>query len=185
MSKNFGPKPYIYPQPVMMIGTYDKNGKPNLMNAAWGGIAGDDEVLVCLGAHQTTDNIEVNKAFTLSPATAEKVAECDYVGIVSQKNVSDKMDRAGFSTRKSEFVNAPVINELPLTLECELVKVIDKEKYIGKIINVMADDSILDENGKITLEKFHPIVFDMVGLGYYAYGQKVGTPFSDGKKIKK
>lgn len=183
MKKNLGAKPYLFPQPVMMIGTYDENGNANLMNAAWGGIVGEDEIIIDLAPHKTTDNIMLTRAFTVSPAIKEYTAECDYVGIVSAKREPNKLKKAGFTARKSEFVNAPVINELPLTLECEFVKVIDGSKYLGRIVNVVADESILD-GGEVSLEKFHPITYDTATYGYYALGERVGNAFSDGKKIK-
>lgn len=184
MHKNFGAKPYLFPQPVMMIGSYDANGKPDLMNAAWGGIVGMNELIVDLGSHQTTDNINFAKAFTVGIADAEHMVACDYVGVVSAKNEPHKMKKAGFTCRKSEFVNAPIMNELPLTLECKLVKVIDGSMYLGEIINVVADDRILDENGQIDVKKLDPIVFDTAHYAYYTLGERIGSAFSDGKKLK-
>lgn len=143
MRKNFGAKPFLYPQPVMILGTYDENGKANAMNAAWGGIVGANEIIVDLSAHKTTDNIIKNKAFTVGVADLEHLVACDYVGIVSANKEADKMKKAGFTTTKGEFVNAPIINELPLTLECELVKVIDGSKYLAEIKNVSADEKCL------------------------------------------
>ncbi len=185
MKKDLGVKPYLFPQPVMMIGTYDENGKANLMNAAWGGIVGSDEIIIDLSSHKTTDNIMLNKAFTVAPGTKETVVACDYVGIVSAKNEPDKIGKAGFTTHKSEHVKAPVVNELPLALECELIKIIDGGKYLGKIVNVVADESILDDDGKVNLEKFHPISYDPSRYGYYALGEKVGAAFHDGAALKK
>lgn len=183
MRKNFGAKPFLFPQPVMIIGTYDGEGKPNAMNAAWGGIVGMNEIIIDLGSHQTTDNILLNKAFTVSAADAEHVVACDYVGAVSARNEPDKMKKAGFTTVKSEFVNAPIIQELPLTLECRLKQVLDG-KILGEIVNVCADESILGEDGEISLEKFSPITYDTVHYGYYRLGERVGTAFSDGKQLK-
>lgn len=140
MSKNLGAKPMLVPQPVMMIGTYDADGNANVMNAAWGGIVGANEIIFDLGSHKTTENIKLNKAFTVTIADAEHVAACDYVGIVSANDEPDKMKKAGFTTRKSEFVNAPVINELSLTMECKLKEIIDGDKFLGEIVNVVADD---------------------------------------------
>ena len=148
MRKNFGAKPFLYPQPVMILGTYDENGKANAMNAAWGGIVGANEIIVDLSAHKTTDNIIKNKAFTVGVADLEQLVACDYVGIVSANKEADKMKKAGFTTTKGEFVNAPIINELPLTLECELVKVIDGSKYIS----VMTEKLIL-----VSLHQLHMI----------------------------
>ena len=182
--KNIGAKPYLFPQPVMIIGTYDEDGKANAMNAAWGGIVGADEIIVDLGSHKTTENIKVKKAFTISIGDAEHVIPCDYVGIISGSNEPDKMNKAGFTTSKSEFVDAPIINELPLALECELIEVIGANKYLGKIKNVSADESILDDNGNITLDKFFPIIFDPAGHGYYKLGEKVGNAFKDGAALK-
>lgn len=183
MRKNFGAKPYLYPQPVMIIGTYDENGKANAMNAAWGGIVGMNEIIIDLGSHKTTENMLKTKAFTVSIADAAHMAACDYVGIVSAHKDTDKMEKAGFTTTKSEFVNAPVINELLLTLECVLKKVIDDSKFIGEIVNVSADDSILGDDGEVNLDKFRPITYDPVHHGYYALGEKVGNAFKDGRTI--
>lgn len=184
MRKDFGAKPFLYPQPVMIIGTYDKDGKPNAMNAAWGGIVGANEIIIDLSSHKTTDNIMENKAFTVSVADVEHLVACDYVGIVSANTVDDKMEKAGFTTTKSAFVNAPVINELPLTLECVLTKVIDESKYLGEIKNVSVDEKILGEDGEIDLNKFTPITYDPVHHGYYALGERVGSAFQDGAKLK-
>ena len=184
MRKNFGAKPFLYPQPVMIIGTYDENGRANAMNAAWGGIVGMNEIIIDLGSHKTTDNIMKNKAFTISVADTEHMIACDYVGVVSANNEPDKMTKAGFTTIKSEFVNAPVINELPLVLECVLKKVIDGSKFIGEIKNVSADESILGEDGEIDLSKFRPVTYDAVHHGYYELGNRVGNAFKDGMKLK-
>lgn len=155
MRKNFGAKPFFYPQPVMILGTYDENGKANAMNAAWGGIVVANEIIVDLSAHKTTDNIIINKAFTVGVADLEHLVACDYVGIVSANKETNKVKKAGFTTTKSEFVNAPIINELPLTLECELVKVIDGSKYLAEIKNVsqMRNISVMTE--KLILVSLH------------------------------
>lgn len=184
MRKNFGAKPYLYPQPVMIIGTYDEKGNANAMNAAWGGIVGADEIIMDLSQHKTTENLAATKAFTVSIADVPHIVACDYVGVESASQVSDKMEKAGFTVTKSEFVNAPVINELPLTLECELVKIIDGGKYLGRIINVSADEKILGGDGEISLEKFFPVVFDTVHAGYYKLGERVGDAFKDGLQLK-
>lgn len=168
----------------MIIGTYDADGKPNAMNAAWGGIVGSDEIIIDLGAHKTTENIELKKAFTISIGDADHVVACDYVGIESGSKFADKMAKTGFTTTKSEFVDAPVINELPLALECELIKVIDGCKYLGRIKNVSADEKILDESGSVSLAKFFPIIFDPSGNGYYKLGKKVGQAWSSGMALK-
>lgn len=140
MRKDLGAKPYLFPQPVMIIGTYDENGKANAMNAAWGGIVGRNEIIIDLSNHKTTENLLETRAFTVSVADLEHLVPCDYVGIVSGNKEPDKMEKAGFTTTKSKFVNAPVINELPLTLECVLTQVIDGSKYLGEIKNVSIDE---------------------------------------------
>ena len=185
MRKNFGAKTWLYPMPVLIIGTYDEHGNPNAMNAAWGGIYDTGLLMVCLADdHKTTENINKTGAFTVSFATSNTVAACDYVGIVSANDVPDKFDRSGFSAKKSEFVNAPIINELPMTVECELLKFNEDGICIGKIINVSADESVLDENGKIDAKLLSPIIYDSATHAYWSFGEKVGHAFSDGKKLK-
>lgn len=182
--KNLGAQNALYPQPVMIIATYNAEGKPNAMNAAWGGICDYNEIMIDMSSHQTTDNIAVTKAFTVSPADVAHVIAGDYVGLVSQKNEPDKLEKAGFTVTKSEFVNAPIINELPVCLECELKEILPGGKYIGTIKNVSVDETVLDENGKISLEKFHPIIFDGIQSAYHAVGEKVGNAFKDGSALK-
>ena len=183
MKKSLGVKTYIFPQPVLIIATYDENGQPNAMNAAWGGIANNDEIMICLGTHKTTANLAINQACTIAMGDANHVAACDYVGIVSANNTPDKFAKTGWTTTKSNLVNAPIINELPLTLECTLIKIVDDEKYFFRIENVIADENILTD-GKIDLNKFQPITYDPAGHGYYTLGAKVGQAFTDGRKIK-
>ena len=176
--------PLLFPQPVLIIGTYDESGKANAMNAAWGGIVGADEIMIDLSHHKTTENILKTKAFTVSAADVEHMTACDYVGLVSGNREPQKMEKAGFTTSKSSFVNAPVINELPVTLECELAEVIDGSKYLGKIKNVSVDERVLGADGEISLELFQPITFDTVHRGYYKLGEKVGNAFKDGEALK-
>jgi len=185
MRKNFGAKPILYPQAVFIICAYDEDGKPNAMNAAWGGVADANKILICISNHKTTENILARKAFTVSMGTADQVVACDYVGIVSGKDEPNKMEKAGFHTVKSEFVDAPVIEELPMTLECKLISYDTENDYLfGEIVNVCADESILDENGQIDPMKLRPIMFDGVHHTYNVLGEKVGNAFSDGKKLK-
>lgn len=185
MRKNFGPKTALYPMPVLIIGSYDENGKPNAMNAAWGGIVDTGLMGVCLSEdHRTTRNILKTKAFTVSMADADNVIPADYVGLVSGDKEPKKLEKAGWHCSRSEFVNAPLIDELPMALECELVSY-DRSLglMIGKIVNICADEKILTE-GKIDLKKFRPITYDSFGHGYYALGEKVGNAFSDGNQLK-
>lgn len=189
MRKDFGPKPWSYPQPVFIIAAYDENGNPNAMNAAWAGIDYDDRICMCLSAdHKTVKNILATKAFTVSMATADTVAACDYVGIVSGNKEPDKFAKAGFHASRSRFVNAPLIDELPMTLECELVSydpVPESLHLVGRIVNVSADQSILNDKGKIDPHKLQPIVFDPIHNDYLAVGDKVGNAFKDGLALKK
>ena len=151
MRKNFGAKPYTYPQPVFIIASYDENGVPDAMNAAWGGISEDKEISMCISEeHKTTKNILARKAFTVSMADAAHVVACDYVGIVSGNKEPDKFAKAGFHATKSEFVDAPLIDELAVAVECKLISY-DPEtcRLVGEIVNVSVDESVLDENGKV------------------------------------
>lgn len=186
MRKNFGAKPWTYPQPVFIVGTYDENGNPDAMNAAWGGIDYDDRINLCLSAgHKTVKNLLATKAFTVSMATVDTLVACDYVGVESATKTPDKFAKAGFHAVKSEFVNAPVIEELPMTVECELVSY-DPESchLVGRIVNVSADESILNEKGKIDPAKLRPITFDPVNNDYLVVGEKVGNAFKDGLALR-
>lgn len=182
MRKNLGVKTFIYPQPVLIVGTYDKDGNPNIMNAAWGMVADYDKIMICLANHKTTENIKINNEFSISIGEAGYVAECDYVGIVSQNDEPDKVKKSGFTTKKSEFVNAPIINELSLCIECRLIKILEEDLYLAEIVNVNADEKILVD-GKISLEKFIPISYDPSTHGYYKVSSRVGNAFKDGKKL--
>lgn len=159
---NFGAKPNMYPLPVLIIATYDKDGNPDAMNAAWGVVTDFNEISISMGDHKTTDNLAATGAFTVSMATEDTVVGCDYVGIESGRKVPDKFARAGFHATKSEFVNAPLIDE---------------------IVNVCADESVLTD-GKIDPKKLKPIAFDPVNNTYLAMGDKVGDAFGSGKALK-
>ena len=182
MRKDFGTKTWLYPMPVLILGAYSENGEPMAMNAAWGGIGAEHTVTMCIDSgHKTTAYILQSKAFTVSPATADQLVACDYVGIVSGNKIPDKMERSGFHTHKAQHVNAPIIEELPLTLECELVSYdTETELMTGRIVNVSADDSILDENGKIDADKAQFLSFDPAANSYRTLGPVVGKAFHDG-----
>ena len=185
MRKNFGAKPILYPQPVFIIASYDENGVPDAMNAAWGGISESNEISICLSAeHKTVKNILARGAFTVSMATVEQLVPCDYVGIVSANTVPDKFEKAGFHATKSEHVDAPLINELPMALECRMISY-NKEscRMVGEIVNVCADESVLTD-GKIDPCKLRPITYDGMNHGYYVIGEKVGCAFHDGAALK-
>ena len=185
MRKNFGAKPILYPQPVFIIATYNEDGTANAMNAAWGGISEVNEISMCISEnHKTTQNAIARKAFTVSMGTADTVAACDYVGIVSGSDEPNKLEKAGFHAEKSAFVDAPIIAELPMAVECRLLSY-DPEscRMVGEVVNVCADESVLTD-GKIDPAKLRPIVFDGVHHTYMTLGEKVGNAFSDGNKLK-
>lgn len=179
---NYGAKPLMLPQPVLIIGTYDENGVPNAMNAAWGITTDFKEITISLSDHKTTDNLKVKKAFTVSMATEDFVVACDYVGIESGRKVPDKFAKAGFHATKSEFVDAPLIDELPMALECR-VKSFEDGILIGEIVNVSADESVVT-NGNVDPKKLKPITFDPCNNTYVALGDVVGNAFKDGMSLK-
>ena len=185
MRKNLGVKQLLYPQAVALIGSYDENNVPDIMVAAWISMADFDKVFISISKeHKSTQNILKTKAFTISMAIKKFVVNEDYLGIVSANDKVDKVKHSSFTTIKSEFVNAPLINELPLTIECELITYDTQNEFMyGKIINVTADEEILEENGRIDLSKFKPIIYDPSNHKYYEFGEVVGSAFSDGKKL--
>ncbi len=180
--KDFGAKPVMYPMPVLIIGTYDETGTANAMNAAWGIITDANEISISMAEHKTTANIAKTGAFTVSMATEDTVIPCDYVGVVSANKVPDKFAKAGFHATKSDKVNAPLIDELPMALECKLKSFADGI-LVGEIVNVTADESILTD-GKIDPKKLKPITYDPVNNTYIGLGDVVGKAFSDGLKLK-
>lgn len=182
--RDYGPKPWVFPQPVMMIGTYDDAGEPNLMTAVWGGQYGPDKIILCLGEHKTTENIRKRKAFTVSFPCTVTACACDYVGIVSANDEPDKMLKGGFSSHKSELVDAPIIHELMLSMECKLVKFNEDGYVIGEIVNVAADKLIMSGD-EIDRKLMRPIVYDPIHNEYVSLGEEVGKAFSLGEKLKK
>ena len=186
MRKNLGPKTLCYPMPVYIIGTYNADGTPNAMNAAWGGISEEKEISICVDSgHKTAENLQARKAFTVSMATAQQMTACDYVGIVSGNKEPDKFAKAGFHAVKSEFVDAPLIEELPMALECRVISY-DPEtcRLVGEIVNVCADESVLDADGKVDVRKLQPITYDSMHHQYLVLGETVGQAFHDGLALK-
>ena len=186
MRKNVGAKAMCYPMPVFIIGTYNADGSPNAMNAAWGGISEETEITICVdNTHKTAENLLARKAFTVSMATARMMAACDYVGIVSGTKEPEKFAKAGFHATKSAFVDAPLIDELPMALECEVLSY-DEEtcRLVGRIVNVCVDVSVLGENGKVDVAKLAPITYDPMNHHYLVLGEKVGQAFHDGIALK-
>lgn len=185
MRKNFGQQTWLYPMPVLIVAAYDEKGNANAMNAAWGGIYDYKQIMICLDeSHKTTKNIRATKAFTVSIADVSHVKECDYLGIVSGNSVSDKIAKAGFTVEKSSFVDAPIIKELPMTLECKLIKFNEDGNIIGEIVNVSADEKILNEKGNVDPEKLQALSYDSVNHTYLKISGIAGKAFSDGKSIK-
>ena len=185
MRKSFGAKSALYPMPVLMVAAWGKDGVANAMNAAWGGISEENEISICISAeHKTTENIIARGAFTVSMATADYVRECDYLGIVSGNKVPDKLERCGLHAEPAETVDAPLIAELPMALECR-VKSYDPEscRLVGEIVNVCADESVLTD-GRIDPAKLQPITYDPISHGYHVLGACVGKAFSDGLALK-
>ena len=186
--KSFGSKPWILPQPVLILGTYDKEGNPNAMNAAWGGQWDMHEIIISLGAHQTTDNLAANPEFTVTFATADTMLAADYVGIVSGKNTPEKMQKAGWTIEKAPNVNAPLFREFPMTLECRVKQKIDESEtgfyLIAEIVNIVCDEKYLAEDGNPDVEKMELITYDPVHHTYIQLGKARGKAFSDGKALK-
>ena len=185
MKRSLGPGSYLYPMPVLVIGSYGPDGTPDAMTAAWGGIYDTGKIGICLSAdHRTVKNILERKAYTVSMATADTAAQADYVGIVSGNDVPDKLERCGLHPVKSETVDAPVFEELPMALECELESYDTENGWmVGRILNVAADESVLGENGKVDCGRLRPVTYDGPGHGYVVLGEKVADAYSAGKKF--
>lgn len=187
--KSIKSNPWILPQPVLIIGTYDKNGVANAMNAAWGGQWDMHEIMISMGSHATTDNLELNNGeFTVTFATKETATAADYVGIVSARKEPNKLEKTGWSIEKAPNVNAPVFTNFPITLECRTTKKIDESEtgyyLVAEIVNILVDEKYLAEDGKPDVEKMNLIVFDPIHMGYIQLGNRVGNAFSDGKSLK-
>lgn len=189
MRKDFGVKPYLYPMPTYMIGTYNEDDTVDVMMMAWGGICAEDMVALNLEAdHKTVANLKARKAFTLAVPGVDTLQESDFFGIASANKMGDKFARTGLHAVKSRRVDAPVITEYPLTLECEVVEMQDQPyglRVLGRIVNVMADEKVLDEAGKIDAAKLQAFAFDQMQNGYYAVTGKVGQAWHSGAGLMK
>lgn len=186
--KSFGQKPWVLPQPVLIIGTYNSDGTPNAMNAAWGGQWDAKEIVISMGAHATTENLARCNEFTVAFATKDTMVASDFVGIVSAKNVPEKMQKTGWKAIKADNVSAPVFTDFPMTLECRILRKIDESEegyyIVAEIVNILVNEEYLEEDGKPNVEKMLLITYDPVHHGYIALGERVGNAFSDGKQLK-
>ena len=186
--KDFKPKAWLLPQPVLILGTYLPDGKPNAMTAAWGGQWDMNEIMISMGSHATTESLNRCGEFTVAFATEKTLISADYVGIVSAKSNPDKISATGWKFQKASLVNAPVFKDFPMTLECRI-----KEKLyesatgcyiIAEIINIVCAEEFLADDGKPDVEKMRLITFDPVHNGYIVLGNRVGDAFSAGKILK-
>ena len=186
--KNFGQKSWMIPQPVLIIGTYNADGTPNAMNAAWGGQWDAKEIMISMGAHATTENLDRCQDFTVAFATRNTMVAADFVGIVSAKKDSQKMQKTGWTVVKSEHVNAPVFTDFPMTLECRIQRKIDvsEEGYyiVAEIVNILVDEQYLNAEGLPDVDRMQLITYNPINHTYHVLGEQVGKAFSDGKALK-
>lgn len=187
MRKDLGVQPAVFPMPVLMVAAYDENGTVGVMNAAWGMICGHDKIALFIDEdHKTTKNIKAVKAFTVSLADKDHMDVADFYGIATGNKMPDKFAKSGYHAEKSAHVNAPVITEFPLALECELAEIVETENMyavVGKIVNVSADEKVIGENGKVDPLKLNALIFDQFQAGYYVAGEKVGQAWNAGKAL--
>ena len=188
MKKTLGPKPYIYPQPVLIVATYGEDGTPDAMNVAYGGIVNSNRLQINIGVrHKTSDNIKAKQAFTVGIADEKNLVPADYVGIVSGHDETEKMQKTGWHLTKSSCVDAPIIDELPVTLECRVEEINQYDqtlRIVAEIVNVSADEAVLDEEGQINAEKLNAISYDPSTHAYLRVGGKAGQAFADGNQLK-
>ncbi|MDO5297462.1 MAG: flavin reductase family protein [bacterium] len=189
MKKNLGAVQAVYPMPVLMVAAYDENGKVNVMNAAWGMICNSDRIALFIDEeHKTTQNLLKTKAFTVSIADKAHMDVADFFGIASGNKMADKFERTGYTAVKSAFINAPIVEEFPVVMECELAEVVNTESFyciVGKIVNVAAEERVLSENGKVDPAKLEALIFDQFQHGYYVTGTKVGQAWNAGTGLMK
>ena len=189
MKKDLGLVQAVYPMPVLMVAAYDAEGKVNVMNVAWGQICDDDKIILFIGeGKKTWLNILESKAFTVALADEKQIDVADFFGIASGNRMDDKFEKTGYHAVKSDKVNAPIIEEFPVVMECELLEHL-KDEYVsgivGKIVNVKADEEVLDEKGKVDVSKLHAAMFDQFRNGYYTTGEKFAQAWNAGKDLMK
>lgn len=186
--KQFDARAWLLPQPVLIIGTYDADGKPNAMNAAWAGTWDEHKVMISMGSHATTDNLKRCGDFTIAFATRDTMTAADYVGLVSARKVADKMGPTDWQAEKAAHVNAPRFACFPMTLECRVVDKFDESNtgcyLIAEIVSIAVDEQYLAADGKPDVSKMQLITFDPVHHTYIELGETVGKAFSDGLKLK-
>ena len=189
MKKNLGVLPAVWPMPVLMVAAYDENEKVNVMNAAWGMICNADKIALFIDEdHKTTQNLLKTRAFTVSLADREHMDVADFFGIATGNKMPDKFERTSYTAVKSQFVNAPIIDEFPVVMECELADVVENESFyciVGKIVNTAAEERVLSENGKVDPAKLQALIFDQFQHGYYVSGEQVGKAWNAGAALMK
>ena len=187
MKKDLGVKPYLFPMPVLMVATYNEDGTVNVMNMAWGSICARNMVSLKINEnHKTSKNLKKRGAFTLSIADTAHMQAADFFGMASGNTMPDKFARSGLSAVKSEKVDAPIVQEFPLTLECRVVEdrmAVYGHQIIGEIIGVLAEQSVLDEKGNVDAAKLNALVYDQMQSGYYTIGEKVGRAWNAGAAL--
>ena len=185
MRKSIKTTEAIFPMPVLMIATYNDDGTIDVMNAAWGTMFERDEVILNLTeSHKTVKNIRKRGAFTVSIANAKNVIAADYFGMVSGNNTPNKFENSGLTAVKSENIDAPIINEFPICLECELLDGESNWGIVGKVVNTSVDEKVMQDD-KVDINLLEAIAFDPYTHGYYKVSERVGNAFSDGMKLKK
>ncbi|HJF45868.1 flavin reductase family protein [Thermophilibacter provencensis] len=185
MKRSLGDAGELFPQSVFIIASYDEDGVPNAMNAAWAGECTRHEICFNIGDHKTTENIVRKGAFTVAPADADNVVTADYFGIATGNKV-DKAEKSGLTFTRSEHVDAPVIEEYPLTMECEVTAIDGDEhgaRIVGRVVNVLVDEEILGVDGKVDFGKWRPLVYDAAHMTYRVVGEEVGRAWNVGKPL--
>ena len=189
MKKDLGLVQAVYPMPVLMVAAYDENGKVNVMNVAWGQICDDDKIILFIGeGKRTWLNIKASRAFTVALADKAHMDAADFFGIASGNRIDDKFERTGYHAVRSDKVNAPIIEEFPVVMECELLEFLHTDYVdgvVGRIVNVKAEEAVLSEDGKVDAEKLNALIFDQFRHGYYVTGEKVGMAWNAGVAKKK
>jgi flavin reductase (DIM6/NTAB) family NADH-FMN oxidoreductase RutF len=187
--KDLGKQPALYPMPVLIVAAYDAAGTVQAMNAAWGMICGMDKIALFIDEdHKTTQNLLKTKAFTVALADKAHMDVADFFGIASGNKMEDKFARTGYHAVKSEHVHAPIVEEFPVVMECELAEVVNTENMyaiVGKIVNVAAEEAVLDEKGKVDPVKLNALTFDQFKHGYYVSGEQVGKAWNAGAGLMK